>query len=135
MNRLLSVVALLLSLCALVASFLLWREVHPARLEAISPPLHHQITDEQFGRIKDFVDYIRRAHGAGTLARSDVLTADQLLNKARFMHGDITREEGHYLLDETEGERMHLGVARFQAGATSIDEILLLQDDILESSR
>lgn len=105
------------------------------RQEAVSPSLHHRISDEQFGRIREFVDYIHATFDEGHAPRSDVLTADQLLNKARYMHGDITREEWHRLHNATEGERMRLDVARLQAGAGTIDDILLLQDDTLEFSR
>lgn len=135
MNRLLPTAALLLSLCALLVTLLLWREMRAWRLEAASPSLHHRLTDEQFARIKDFTDYIHASFDKGTVPRFSVLTADQLLNKARYMHGDITREEWHRLHRETEGDVMRLGVARFQAGAGTIADILLLQDDVFESSR
>lgn len=135
MNRLLPTAALLLSLCALLATLFLWREMRAWRLETASPSLHHRLTDEQFGRIKDFTDYIHTTFNETHVPRSDVLTADQLLNKARYMHGDITREEWYRLHSETEGERMRLDVARLQAGAGTIADILLLQDDVLESSR
>ena len=135
MNRFLAVASLLFSLCALLTIFWLWREVRALRSEAASPPPHHRITDEQFGRIKEFVTYVHTTFDETHLPRSSVLTADQLLNKARYMHGDISREEWYRLHNETEGERMRLDIARFQAGAGTLAAILLLQDDVLESSR
>ncbi len=135
MNRLLPTAALLLSLCALLMTLFLWREMRACRLETALSPLHHRLTDEQFSRIKDFVDYIHTIFNKGYVPRADVLTADQLLNKARYMHGDITREDWHRLDDETAGERMRLDLLRLQAGAGSISEIQLVLDDVLESSR
>ena len=72
------------------------------------------------------MDCIHITFNEGHLPRSDVLTADQLLNKARYMHGDISREEWHRLHSETEGERMRLDIAQLQAGAGTMADILLL---------
>ena len=135
MNRILPTAALSLSLCALLATLLLWRDVRAWRQEAASPPLHHRLTDEQFARVKNFVDYIHTSFDKGTVPRSEVWTADHLLIKARFMRGDISREEWYRLSIEAEPRRMDLDVARLQAGAGTIDDILLLYDDVLESSR
>ena len=135
MNRLLSISALLLSLCALLVTLLLWREMRAWRLEAASLPVQYRLTDEQFGQIKEFAGYIHTWFDEGHVPRAEVLTADQLLNKARYMHGDITREEWHRLQNATEAERMHLDLLRLQAGAGSIAETQLLLDDVLESSR
>ncbi len=135
MNRLLPIFALLLSICALLATLLLWREVHAWRLEAASRPLQHRLTDEQFARVKNFSDYVHKTFEEGHLPRSDVWKAEGLLNKARYMHGDISQEEWHRLGNEMESRRTDLDVARLQAGAGTIADIFLIYDDLLESSR
>lgn len=135
MNRFFLAAALLLSFCALAATFWLWREIRTTRLEVAASPVHHRISDERFTQIKDFVAYVHTAFDQGTVPRADVLTADGLLDKARYMHGDISREEWHRLLDESAGERMRLADARFHAGAGTFADLILLQDDVLESSR
>ena len=135
MNRLLSIAALSLSLCAFLVSLFLWREVHAWRREATSQSLRHRLTDEQFARIKNLAEFMHTTFDEGHVPRSDVLTADQLLNKARYMHGDISQEEWSRLSNEAEPEQMRLHVARLKAGAGTIQDILLLYDDVLESSR
>ena len=134
-NRLLPISAMALSACALLAVLPLWREVRALRLETAPQPIHHRINGEQFAQIKDFVAYIHTAFDQGLVPRSDMLTADGLLNKAGFMHGDISREEWHRLQDEMAGERLRLDIARIHSGSGSIADVLLLQDDVLESSR
>ena len=135
MNRLLPTAALLFSLCALVVTFLLWREVRELRVEVAQHPIHARLSDEQFAVVKEFVDYIHQTFAEGRLPRGEVLLAEQLLNKARYMHGDISQEEWHRLNLAAEQDRTHLLIARLQAGSGTIADVIISYDDLLESSR
>ncbi len=135
MNRVLPISALLLSACALVATMFLWREIHLSRLESSRHPLRVRLSDEQLAVVQGFSDDVHSKFSTGTVPRSSVLMSEQLLNKARFMHGDITREEWHRLDLTTGSEYPRLIIARFDAGAGTPPDLSVFYDDLLESSR
>ena len=135
MNRFLPAIALSFSLCALLATFFLWQEVGALRLETSQRPIHIRISDQQFAITKEFVAYIHTDFDKGFVVRSDVLKADQLLLKARYMHGDISEAEWHRQSFAMEPELTNLLIARLKEGAASIDDIILHYDGLLESSR
>ena len=134
-NRLLSISALLLSICALVVTLLLWREIHSWRVEQSGRPLRARLSDEQFAFVKNYVDYIHTSFTAGTVPRADVLMAEGLLVKARYMHGDISQEEWHRLSMANDAVFVQLLFARLKAGAGTNADILIHYNDLLESSR
>ena len=134
-NRFFPVAALVLSIVAVLITALLWREVHLLRAEAAQQSIHYRLTDEQFAVVKGWRDYVHKTFEEGHLPRGEVLLADQLLNKARFMHGDISREEWHRLTMQAEPDFPELLIRRVQAGAGSSADIMNHYDDLFESSR
>ena len=84
--------------------------------------------------VQGFDDYVHATFAETHLPRGEVLLADQLLNKARYMHGDIGQEEWNRLNLSAPADFSELLIARFKAGAGSSADIMNHYDDLLESS-